>query len=110
MEPLNIGQEYIFFLDENNIFLSPFTVITISDGKVKVSARMCPESLLDENGKVPEQGISVDAYMKAVEKTFWYVMVIKVLVHVAVIGLVLLICYLVCRNLYKTMKYIFQSR
>jgi hypothetical protein len=106
IDPLTIGKEYIFFLRENNTFISPWTVLGISDGKVMVSTEMVPESLLGENGKRPEQGITVEAYTKALKQRVLFVTAIKGLIYAVVIGSVLVICYFIGRNLYKTTQYV----
>jgi hypothetical protein len=106
IDPLNIGQEYIFFLDKYNRYLRPWTIIPIEDGKVLVSNAMLMENLLDESGERPESGITVDAYMKALKIRVWCINTIKVLIYTAAIGIALVICYFVCRNLYKTTRFV----
>ena len=106
IEPLTIGQEYIFFLCENNTFLNPAAVMPISDGQVRVNDIMCPEKLQAEGERVYAQSVPVNTYMTAVKKVHWSVNGIKGLLIAAVIGIALVSCYFVCRNLYKTTMYI----
>lgn len=106
IDPLNIGQEYIFILDKYNTYLRPWTVIPIEDGMAKVSYIMCFENLLDENGKIPEQGITVEAYMKSLKQRVLVINAIKTMIYVVVIGITLVSCYFVCRNLYKTTRFV----
>lgn len=106
IDPLNIGQEYIFFLYENNTFLNPSAVMPITDGQVWVSDQMCPEELQVEGERVFAQKLPVDTYMKAIKETYWYEMALKVLVNVVFIGILSLILYFICRNLYKTTRYV----
>ena len=44
--------------------------------------------------------------MKAIKETYWYEMALKVLVNVVFIGILSLILYFICRNLYKTTRYV----
>ncbi len=106
IEPLTIGQEYLFFLYENNTFLNPIAIMPISDGQVLVQDIMCPENLQVEEEKVSKQSLPVGTYMNAVKISYWSALALTGLLVVVGIGIVLASCYFVCRNLYKTTIYI----
>ena len=106
LEPLEIGREYIFFLYKNNTFVNPAAVIAISDGQVWVSDMVCPKYLQVEGERVYAQRVPVDTYMNAVRMKYWSVTAIKVLVIIVALGVVLVIFYFVCRNLYKTTRFV----
>ena len=43
IDPVAIGEEYIFFLNEHGVFLSPWTLLSVSDGVVQTGGLICSE-------------------------------------------------------------------
>lgn len=78
----------------------------IKDGQVWVSDQVCAEELLAEGERVYAQMLPVDTYMKAIKENYWYVTFLRVLVSITVIGAAGAIIYFVCRNLFKTTRFI----
>lgn len=67
VEPLIIGEEYIFFLYDNNTFLNPSTVIAISDEIVSPSSELLPQTSNGTQTYSTSNGISVDDYIEAIK-------------------------------------------
>ena len=65
--PLNIGEEYIFFLMENNTFLNPATVITISNETVNPSPSLAPENTHNTQAYDMAVGIPIDDFIEAIK-------------------------------------------
>ena len=63
--PLNVGEEYLFFLNEHGAFLDPATVISISDGHISPSSRLIPGNSSNTYGA--KTRILVDDYMETIK-------------------------------------------
>ena len=65
VDPIELDQEYVFFLNEYNVFFTPQMMIPVEDGVVHTTN--VPDSALDENGKAPES-IPVDDYIAMIKE------------------------------------------
>ena len=61
-EPVELGKEYIFFLNQYDIALSPQTLLPVEDGVVLTKGKVAPEP----KGSDEVNEISVEEYIKAI--------------------------------------------
>lgn len=66
--PLNIGDEYLFFLNEYGAFWSPETVMPISEEYISPVSRLIPENFSNTNTYGTTTRISVDSYINAIKE------------------------------------------
>lgn len=66
-EPLKMGEEVILFATEHGTFLSPVTLIRITDGSIRPAPEMLPESMVDMYSDDASNTLSVSDYLDAVE-------------------------------------------
>ncbi len=65
MEPVEVNCEYIFFLNKYGAFLSPMTVLPVSNGTVLTQGKIVPKSETDQSAESVD--ISVELYFEAIQ-------------------------------------------
>ena len=65
VEPVDIGDEYIFFLNPYGAFLSPMTLLAVDDGTVLTKGKIAPDAQENQGEKISD--ISVETYLEAIK-------------------------------------------
>lgn len=65
VEPVDIGDEYIFFLNPYGAFLSPLTMLPVENGTVLTKGKVAPEAQENQGEKTSD--ISVETYLEAIK-------------------------------------------
>ncbi len=60
VEPVEKGEEYIFFLTKNKVFLAPWTLLRVTDGSVKSVLKSDDEALAKELEKATDVAAYID--------------------------------------------------
>ncbi|MBR2036804.1 MAG: hypothetical protein IKA09_03660 [Lachnospiraceae bacterium] len=63
--PVDIGDEYIFFLNPYGAFLSPMTLLAVDDGTVLTKGKIAPDAQENQGEKISD--ISVETYLEAIK-------------------------------------------
>ena len=65
MTPVEINDEYIFFLNQYGAFLSPMTLLPVEDGTVLTKGKIAPDSQTNQETRTID--ISVETYLEAIK-------------------------------------------
>lgn len=65
MTPVEINDEYIFFLNMYGAFLSPMTLLPVENGTVLTKGKIAPDSQTNQETRTSD--ISVETYLEAIK-------------------------------------------
>ncbi len=65
VNPVSIGEEYVFFVNQYGAMLSPITVLPVSEGIVSTEGKIAP---ISENNRAATTEIRVEDYISAIKE------------------------------------------
>ena len=72
LNPVEVGGEYIFFLNEYYAFLNPLTVVSVSEGTISLKSFMIPEAWKENEEFQAAAKVTVEEYIKAIKAELNY--------------------------------------